>query len=124
MKVYYLDVEPSAMQTSFEADTAHVYTVCLDGIKFGPFKYVNEMEVPPRANPANDPSSVFVTCENDRINVHFTNKGAYGGVVLVEEDDLDEDISNLAVLLNSISGKLDTANSKLAEIATNTGRIQ
>lgn len=124
MKVYYLDVEPSAIQVSFAADDDHVYSVYLDGVKFGPFKYVSEIEVPPQANVANDPSSVFVTCESNRINVHFTTVGAYGGVVLIEEDDLDASISNLAVLLNSISGKLDTANSKLAEIATNTGRIQ
>lgn len=124
MKTYFLEIEPSAMQVSFDAENSKVYEVRLDGLKFGPFVYVNDMEVPVQANTANDPSSVFVTCEENRINVHFTSKGAYGAVVLIEQDDIDDSMASLISLLNSVAGKLDTANSLLCDIKTNTGRIQ
>lgn len=33
MKTYFLEVEPSAMQVSFEAENSKVYEVRLDGLK-------------------------------------------------------------------------------------------
>ena len=124
MKTYFVEVEPSNDAVDFDCDSAHIYMVVVDGIIFGPFKYAEGAGIPSQATPANDPSSVFVGCEHDKINVHFSNPGAYAHVELLEFEDLSEVISVVTSLLADIKVSLAEANSKLADIVTNTGRIQ
>lgn len=124
MKTYFLEVEPSSDAVDFNCDSTHVYMVVVDGITFGPFKYVEGAGIPSQATPANDPSSVFVGCEHDKITVHFSNPGAYNHVELLEYDDLTELIGGITSLLADIKVSLTEANVKLADIVTNTGRIQ
>ena len=76
------------------------------------------------SNDGSSPSGAYVTCESDKLLLHLVNAGQYDHVMLIEEDDISDLFSNIAVLLNSISSKMDTANTKLSEIATNTARIQ
>lgn len=124
MKTYFLEVEPSNDAIDFDCDSTHVYMVVVDGITFGPFKYAEGAGIPSQATPANDPSSVFVGCEHNKITVHFSNPGAYGHVELLEFEDLTEVIGGVASQLSDLKGLLEEANSKLADIVTNTGRIQ
>lgn len=124
MKTYFLEVEPSNDAIDFDCDSTHVYMVVVDGITFGPFKYVEGACIPSQATPANDPSSVFVGCEHNKITVHLSNHGAYAHVELLEFDDLAEVIGGVTSLLADIKASLTEANSKLADIVTNTGRIQ
>lgn len=124
MKTYFLEIEPSKDAVDFSCDSTHVYMVVVDGIVFGPFKYAEGAGIPSQATPANDPSSVFVGCEHDKITVHFSNPGAYAHVELLEFEDLSEVISGVTSLLADIKVSLAEANSKLADIVTNTGRIQ
>ena len=76
------------------------------------------------SNDGSSPSGAYVTCEGDELLLHLVNAGQYDHVLLIEEDDISDLFSNITVLLNSIGSKMDTANTKLSEIATNTGRIQ
>lgn len=124
MKNYFKEIEPSVDAIDFECDSTHVYVVVVDGIIFGPFKYAESAGIPSQATPANDPSSVFVGCEHDKITVHFSNPGAYSHVELLEFEDLAEVIGGVTSLLADIKVSLAEANSKLADIVTNTGRIQ
>lgn len=124
MKNYFKEVEPLADAVNFGCDSTHVYMVVVDGITFGPFKYAEGAGIPSHATPANDPSSVFVGCEHDKITVHFSNPGAYAHVELLEFEDLTEVIGGVTSLLTDIKVSLTEANSKLADIVTNTGRIQ
>lgn len=124
MKSYFKEIEPLVDAVDFDCDSTHVYMVVIDGITFGPFKYVERADVPSQATPANDPSSVFVGCEHDKITVHFSNPGAYAHVELLEFEDLTEVIGGVTSLLADIKVSLAEANSKLADIVTNTGRIQ
>lgn len=124
MKTYFVEVEPSNDAVNFDCDATHVYMVVVDGITFGPFKYAEGAGIPSHATPANDPSSVFVGCEHDKITVHFSNPGAYAHVELLEFEDLTEVIGGVTSLLADIKVSLAEANSKLADIVTNTGRIQ
>ena len=124
MKNYFKEIEPAIDAIDFECDSTHVYMVVVDGIIFGPFKYVEGAGIPSQATPANDPSSVFVGCEHDKITVHFSNPGAYAHVELLEFEDLEEVIGGVTSLLADIKASLKEANSKLADILTNTGRIQ
>ena len=124
MKSYFKEVEPSFDAVDFDCDSTHIYMAIVDGITFGPFKYVEGAGIPSQATPANDPSSVFVGCEHDKITVHFSNPGAYGHVELLEFEDLSEVIAGVTSLLADIKASLTEANSKLADIVTNTGRIQ
>lgn len=124
MKTYFIEVEPTDNAVDFNCDSTRVYMVVVDGITFGPFKYVEGAGIPSQATPANDPSSVFVGCEHDKITVHFSNPGAYGHVELMEFEDLSEMIAGVASQLSDLKGLLAEANSKLADIVTNTGRIQ
>lgn len=124
MKTYFLGVEPSNDAIDFDCDSTHVYMVVVDGITFGPFKYVEGASIPSQATPANDPSSVFVGCEHNKITVHLSNPGAYAHVELLEFDDLAEVIGGVTSLLADIKASLAEANSKLADIVTNTDRIQ
>lgn len=124
MKTYFIEVEPTDNAVDFNCDSARVYMVVVDGITFGPFKYVEGAGIPSQATPANDPSSVFVGCEHDKITVHFSNPGAYAHVELLEFEDFTEVIGGVTSLLTDIKVSLAEANSKLADIVTNTGRIQ
>lgn len=124
MKNYFKEVEPLVDAVNFGCDSTHVYMVVVDGITFGPFKYAEGAGIPSHATPANDPSSVFVGCEHDKITVHFSNPGAYAHVELLEFEDLTEVIGGVTSLLTDIKVSLAEANSKLADIVTNTGRIQ
>lgn len=124
MKNYFKEIEPAIDAIDFECDSTHVYMVVVDGIIFGPFKYVEGAGIPSQATPANDPSSVFVGCEHNKITVHFSNPGAYAHVELLEFEDLTEVIGGVTSLLTDIKVSLAEANSKLADIVTNTGRIQ
>lgn len=124
MKNYFKEVEPSVDAVDFDCDSTHVYMIVVDGITFGPFKYAEGAGIPSQATPANDPSSVFVGCEHDKITVHFSNPGAYAHVELLEFEDLTEVIGGVTSLLADIKVSLAEANSKLADIVTNTGRIQ
>lgn len=124
MKTYFIEVEPTDNAVDFNCDSTRVYMVVVDGITFGPFKYVEGAGIPSQATPANDPSSAFVGCEHDKITVHFSNPGAYAHVELLEFEDLEEVIGGVTSLLADIKASLTEANSKLADIVTNTGRIQ
>lgn len=124
MKNYFKEIEPAIDAIDFECDSTHVYMIVVDGIIFGPFKYVEGAGIPSQATPANDPSSVFVGCEHNKITVHFSNPGAYAHVELLEFEDLEEVIGGVTSLLADIKASLAEANSKLADIVTNTGRIQ
>lgn len=124
MKTYFLEVEPTSDAVDFNCDDTHVYMIVVDGIIFGPFKYVEGAGIPSQATPANDPSSVFVGCEHNKITVHFSNPGAYNHVELLEYDDLTELIGGITSMLADIKVSLAEANGKLADIVTNTGRIQ
>mgnify|MGYP000195276228 FL=1 len=124
MKSYFKEIEPLVDAVDFDCDSTHVYMVAVDGITFGPFKYAEGAGIPSHATPANDPSSVFVGCEHNKITVHFSNPGAYGHVELLEFEDLSEVIGGVTSLLADIKVSLAEANSKLADIVTNTGRIQ
>lgn len=124
MKAYFHSIEPYETNVSFNAEMNKVYEVKINGVKFGPFVYVDEMEVPPQANVANDPSSVHVTCKGNRINVILDTIGAYSSVLLIERDDIDEGIAAIVSELSSISGKLDTANSLLTDIKANTTKTE
>lgn len=124
MKSYFKEIEPLVNAVDFACDSTHVYMVVVDGITFGPFKCVEGAGIPSQATPANDPSSVFVGCEHNKITVHFSNPGAYAHVELLEFEDLEEVIGGVTSLLADIKVSLAEANSKLADIVTNTGRIQ
>lgn len=124
MKSYFKEIEPLVDAVDFDCDSTRVYMVVVDGITFGPFKYAEGAGIPSQATPANDPSSVFVGCEHNKITVHFSNPGAYAHVELLEFEDLAEVIGGVASLLADIKVSLAEANSKLADIVTNTGRIQ
>lgn len=124
MKTYFIELEPASDAVDFDCDSTHVYMVVVDGITFGPFKYAEGAGIPSQATPANDPSSVFVGCEHNKITVHFSNPGAYAHVELLEFEDLAEVIGGVTSLLADIKVSLAEANSKLADIVTNTGRIQ
>lgn len=124
MHCEYVQIKASDELIEFGYDSTHVYMIVVDGIIFGPFKYVEGAGIPSQATPANDPSSVFVGCEHNKITVHFSNPGAYGHVELMEFEDLSEMIAGVASQLSDLKGLLAEANSKLADIVTNTGRIQ
>lgn len=124
MKSYFKEIEQLVDAVNFDCDSTHVYMVVVDGITFGPFKYAEGAGIPSHATPANDPSSVFVGCEHDKITLHFSNPGAYAHVELLEFEDLGEVIGGVTSLLADIKASLTEANSKLADIVTNTGRIQ
>lgn len=124
MHCEYVQIKASDGLVEFGCDSTHVYMIVVDGITFGPFKYVEGAGIPSQATPANDPSSVFVGCEHNKITVHFSNPGAYNHVELLEYDDLTELIGGITSMLADIKVSLTEANVKLADIVTNTGRIQ
>lgn len=123
MKSYFREIEAPVDAVDFDCDTTHVYMVVVDDITFGPFKYAECAGILPHATPANDTPSMFVGCEHDKITVHFSNPGAYAHAELIEFEDLAEVIDGVTSLLADLKGLLAESN-KLADIATNTGRIQ
>lgn len=123
MKSYFKEVEPVVDAVEFDCDTAHIYMVVVDGVTFGPFKYAECAGILPHATPANDTPSMFVGCEHDKITVHFSNPGTYAHAELIEFEDLVEVIDGVTSLLADLKGLLAESN-KLADIVTNTGRIQ
>lgn len=123
MHCEYRQIKASDELVEFGCDSTHVYMIVVDGITFGPFKYAECAGILPHAAPANDPPSMFVGCEHDKITVHFSNPGAYAHAKLIEFEDLAEVIDGVTSLLADLKGLLAESN-KLADIVTNTGRIQ
>lgn len=124
MHCKYVQIEPTQEGIEFDANAHTVYQFFLGNVWTPKFLYVENAQIPMMSNDGSSPSGAYVTCESDKLLLHLVNAGQYDHVVLIEEDDISDLFSNIAVLLNSISSKLDTANTKLSEIATNTGRIQ
>lgn len=124
MHCKYVQIEPTQEGIEFDANAHTVYQFFLGNVWTPKFLCVENAQIPMMSNDGSSPSGAYVTCESDKLLLHLVNAGQYDHVVLIEEDDISDLFSNIAVLLNSISSKLDTANTKLSEIATNTGRIQ
>lgn len=124
MHCKYVQIEPTQEGIEFDANAHTVYQFFLGNVWTPKFLYVENAQIPMMSNDGSSPSGAYVTCESDKLLLHLVNAGQYDHVVLIEGDDISDLFSNIAVLLNSISSKLDTANTKLSEIATNTGRIQ
>lgn len=124
MHCEYVQIEPTQEGVEFAANAHTVYQFFLGNVWTPKFLCVENAQIPMMSNDATAPSGAYVTCESDKLLLHLVNAGQYDRVVLIEEDDISDLFSNIAVLLNSISSKLDTANTRLSEIATNTGRIQ
>lgn len=124
MHCEYVQIEPTQEGIEFDANARTVYQFFLGNVWTPKFLYVENAQIPMMSNDGSSPSGSYVTCESDKLLLHLVNAGQYDHAVLIEEDDISDLFSDIAVLLNSISSKMDTANTKLSEIATNTGRIQ
>lgn len=124
MHCEYVQIEPTQEGIEFDANAHTVYQFFLGNVWTPKFMYVENAQIPMMSNDTTTPSGAYVSCESDKLLLHLVNAGQYDHVMLIEEDDISDLFSNIAVLLNSISSKMDTANTKLSEIATNTGRIQ
>lgn len=124
MHCEYVQIEPTQEGIEFDANAHTVYQFFLGNVWTPKFLCVENAQIPMMSNDGSSPSGAYVTCESDKLLLHLVNAGQYDHVMLIEEDDISDLFSNIAVLLNSISSKMDTANAKLSEIATNTGRIQ
>lgn len=124
MHCKYVQIEPTQEGIEFDANAHTVYQFFLGNVWTPKFLYVENAQIPMMSNDGSSPSGAYVTCESDKLLLHLVNAGQYDHVVLIEGDDISDLFSNIAVLLNSISSKLDTTNTRLSEIATNTGRIQ
>lgn len=124
MHCKYVQIEPTQEGIEFDANAHTVYQFFLGNVWTPKFLCVENAQIPMMSNDGSSPSGAYVTCESDKLLLHLVNAGQYDHVMLIEEDDISDLFSNIAVLLNSISSKMDTANTKLSEIATNTGRIQ
>lgn len=124
MHCEYRQIKASDELIEFSANGNTVYAFCLGNVCTPKFMCVENAQIPMMSSDATTPSGAYVTCESDKLLLHLVNAGQYDHVMLIEEDDISDLFSNIAVLLNSISSKMDTANTKLSEIATNTGRIQ
>jgi len=120
----YVQISPAQETVKFDANGHTVYQFFLGNVWTPKFLCVENAQIPMMSNDGSSPSGAYVTCESDKLLLHLVNAGQYGHVLLIEEDDISDLFSNIAVLLNSISSKMDTANARLAEITTNTGRIQ
>ena len=124
MHCEYVQISPAQETVKFDANGHSVYQFFLGNVWTPKFLCVENAQIPMMSNDGSSPSGAYVTCESDKLLLHLVNAGQYDHAVLIEEDDISDLFSNIAVLLNSISSKLDTANTRLSEIATNTGRIQ
>jgi hypothetical protein len=120
----YVQISPAQETVKFDANGHSVYQFFLGNVWTPKFLCVENAQIPMMSNDGSSPSGAYVTCESDKLLLHLVNAGQYDHVLLIEEDDISDLFGNIAVLLNSISSKMDTANARLAEIATNTGRIQ
>ena len=124
MHCEYVQISPAQETVKFDANGHSVYQFFLGNVWTPKFLCVENAQIPMMSNDGSSPSGTYVTCESDKLLLHLVNAGQYDHVLLIEEDDISDLFGNIAVLLNSISSKMDTANARLAEIATNTGRIQ
>lgn len=124
MRCEYVQISPAQETVKFDANGHTVYQFFLGNVWTPKFLCVENAQIPMMSNDGSSPSGAYVTCESDKLLLHLANAGQYDHVLLIEEDDISDLFGNIAVLLNSISSKMDTANARLAEIATNTGRIQ
>lgn len=124
MHCEYVQIEPTQEGIEFDANAHTVYQFFLGNVWTPKFLCVENAQIPMMSNDGSSPSGAYVTCESDKLLLHLVNAGQYDSVLLIEEDDISDLFGDIAVLLNSISSKIDTANARLAEIATNTGRIQ
>lgn len=124
MHCEYVQINPTQETVKFDANGHTVYQFFLGNVWTPKFLCVENAQIPMMSNDGSSPSGAYVTCESDKVLLHLVNAGQYDHVVLIEEDDISDLFSNIAVLLNSIGSKLDAANTRLSEIATNTGRIQ
>lgn len=124
MHCKYVQIEPTQEGIEFDANAHTVYQFFLGNVWTPKFLCVENAQIPMVSNDGSSPSGAYVTCESDKLLLHLVNAGQYDHVLLIEEDDISDLFSNITALLNSISSKMDTANARLAEIATNTGRIQ
>ena len=124
MHCEYVQINPTQETVKFDANGHTVYQFFLGNVWTPKFLCVENAQIPMMSNDGSSPSGAYVTCESDKLLLHLVNAGQYDHVLLIEEDDISDLFGNIAVLLNSISSKMDTANAKLSEIATNTGRIQ
>lgn len=124
MHCKYVQISSAQETVKFDANGHTVYQFLLGNVWTPKFLCVENAQIPMMSNDGSSPSGAYVTCESDKLLLHLVNAGQYSHVVLIEEDDISDLFSDIAVLLNSISSKMDTANTKLSEIATNTGRIQ
>lgn len=124
MHCEYVQIEPTQEGIEFDANAHTVHQFFLGNVWTPKFLYVENAQIPMMSNDGSSPSGAYVTCESDKLLLHLVNAGQYDHVMLIEEDDISDLFSNIAVLLNSISSKMDTANTLLGEIATNTARIQ
>ena len=124
MHCEYVQISPAQETVKFDANGHSVYQFFLGNVWTPKFLCVENAQIPMMSNDGSSPSGAYVTCESDKLLLHLVNAGQYDSVLLIEEDDISDLFGDIAVLLNSISSKMDTANARLAEIATNTGRIQ
>lgn len=124
MHCKYVQINATQETVKFDANGNTVYQFFLSNVWTPKFMCVENAQIPMMSNDAATPSGAYVTCESDKLLLHLVNAGQYDHVLLIEEDDISDLFGDIAVLLNSISSKIDTANARLAEIATNTGRIQ
>lgn len=124
MHCEYVQISPAQETVKFDANGHSVYQFFLGNVWTPKFLCVENAQIPMMSSDGSSPSGAYVTCESDKLLLHLVNAGQYDHVLLIEEDDISDLFGNIAVLLNSISSKMDTANARLAEIATNTGRIQ
>lgn len=124
MHCEYVQISPAQETVKFDANGHSVYQFFLGNVWTPKFLCVENAQIPMMSNDGSSPNGAYVTCESDKLLLHLVNAGQYDHVLLIEEDDISDLFGNIAVLLNSISSKMDTANARLAEIATNTGRIQ
>ena len=124
MHCEYVQIEPTQEGIEFDANAHTVYQFFLGNVWTPKFLCVENAQIPMMSNDATAPSGAYVTCESDKLLLHLVNAGQYDHVLLVEDDDISDLFGSVTTLLNSISAKMDGANTLLGEIATNTARIQ
>lgn len=124
MHCKYVQIEPTQVGIEFDANAHTVYQFFLGNVWTPKFLCVENAQIPMMSNDGSSPSGTYVTCESDKLLLHLVNAGQYDHVLLVEDDDISDLFGSVTTLLNSISAKMDSANTLLGEIATNTARIQ
>lgn len=124
MHCKYVQIEPTQEGIEFDANAHTVYQFFLGNVWTPKFLCVENAQIPMMSNDGSSPSGTYVTCESDKLLLHLVNAGQYDHVLLVEDDDISDLFGSVTTLLNSISAKMDSANTLLGEIATNTARIQ